>query len=113
MRLHALQVVMAERVPADRLERYADGDLEAEHSPDPYDVTFFRVMAGDDAARCEAVLIGATESAYHAWLEEVCLDEDNRAFEREGSPFASREVEVLDAVSISDSHTVDLHTRGE
>jgi hypothetical protein len=107
LRLHALFTVLAQRVPVDELERYASGETEAERSADPYDVTFFRALAEGDESRMYAVLIGATESAYHAWLEDVCLDETNRAFEREDSPFQEREVEVLEAVTVSSSGRVD------
>ncbi|NJO32409.1 MAG: hypothetical protein HC869_04050 [Rhodospirillales bacterium] len=40
--------------------------------------------------------IGA-ERAFHRWLEDVCLDPENRAFEEERSPFAERDAEVLRA----------------
>jgi hypothetical protein len=39
-------------------------------------------------------------------VEEVCLDETNQAFEREDSPFADRETEVLEAVTASGSSSL-------
>jgi hypothetical protein len=39
------------------------------------------------------------EQAFYAWLEGVCLDEDNQAFEKEDSPFADRETEVVRAIT--------------
>ena len=39
------------------------------------------------------------ERAFYRWLEDVCLDEENRAFEGEDSPFDDRESEVLRAIA--------------
>ena len=50
----------------------------------------------DDRPRC---CCGSAERAFYRWLEDVCLDESNGAFEVENSPFASREAEVLRARS--------------
>jgi hypothetical protein len=43
-------------------------------------------------------VMGAAERAWQRWLEGVCLDTENGAFEAESSPFAERPVEVLRAV---------------
>jgi hypothetical protein len=45
------------------------------------------------------VLVRLAERAFYRWLEDVCLDESNGAFEMENSPFASREAEVRAAIS--------------
>jgi hypothetical protein len=47
------------------------------------------------------------ERAFYRWLEDVCLDESNRAFESEDSPFESRESEVLHAVGGEGSELVE------
>jgi hypothetical protein len=39
------------------------------------------------------------ERAFYLWLEGVCLNPDNQAFEKEDSPFADRETEILRAIS--------------
>ena len=44
-------------------------------------------------------VVGAAERAYYRWLEDVCLDEENRAFETDLSPFDDREIEVMRAVA--------------
>ncbi len=49
-----------------------------------------------------ATLLAVTERAFYRWLEDVCLDEGNGAFEAEGSPFDDRESEVLAAVATSE-----------
>jgi hypothetical protein len=38
------------------------------------------------------------ERAFYIWLDGVCLDEENQAFEKEDSPFGTREAEVLAAI---------------
>jgi hypothetical protein len=38
------------------------------------------------------------ERAFYMWLDGVCLDEDNQAFEKEDSPFGTREEETLAAI---------------
>jgi hypothetical protein len=43
-------------------------------------------------------LVRLAERAFYRWLDDVCLDEENRAFEKEDSPFDDRETEVLRAM---------------
>lgn len=93
--LRSLLAVTAARVSPGFLERYARGEEQPERPADPGEVAFFHAIAcGEDVERH---LVGATERAYHRWLEDVCLDESNRAFETEHSPFGDREDEVLAA----------------
>jgi len=47
------------------------------------------------------------ERAFYIWLEGVCLDEENQAFEKEDSPFGSREEEVLAAILVPGSTRID------
>jgi len=100
LHLRALLIVMAARVRPAFLEGYRAGEAVPEVSGDPTDVAFFYALAEDDPERTDAVVVGAAERAYHRWVEDVCLDEDNGAFETSGSPFASREDEVLKAVVV-------------
>jgi hypothetical protein len=46
------------------------------------------------------LVLALAERAFHRWLEDTCLDPAVEAFESEDSPFASREEEVLAAVSV-------------
>ncbi len=96
--LHALLPLVAARVTPDFAAKYVRGEVRAEASADPTDLSFFYALAGSEPARIDAQLMGAAERAYHRWLEDVCLAPDNRAFEEERSPFAERELEVLRAV---------------
>jgi hypothetical protein len=47
------------------------------------------------------MVVRMTERAFYMWLDAVCLDEDNQAFEKEDSPFGSREDEILEAITLS------------
>ncbi len=59
-----------------------------------------QALAGDDDDEAAPLVLALAERAFHRWLEDTCLDDANEAFESEGSPFASREDEVLAVVSI-------------
>jgi hypothetical protein len=97
LHLDALLPLMEARVRREFIERYVRGDVRAATSADPTDLGFFYALAGSDADAVDAQLLGAAERAYHRWLEEVCLDPENRTLEEERSPFAERDVEVLRA----------------
>ena len=97
--LRALLVVMEARVSPAFLARYQAGEASPELSGDPHDVAFFYALADGDPERIDQQVVGAAKRAYYRWLEEVCLDESNRAFESEDSPFGDREFEVRCAVA--------------
>jgi len=98
--LQALLVLVEERVRREAVAGYVSGQVTAARSEDPHDISFFYALASGEASEIDAQLLGAAEGAYHRWLEEVCLDEENRAFEREGSPFDPREEEVRRVVCV-------------
>ncbi len=97
--LRALLVVMRGRVRPEFLEEYLAGRAETgvPGPGGPFDA-FYAIAAGD-AEAIDRRVTAAAERAFHRWLEGVCLDESNQAFEGEGSPFEERELEVLRAVS--------------
>ncbi len=95
LHLHALLPLFAARVRPEFVAQYVRGEARAEASADPHDLGFFYALAANEPARLDAQLAGATERAYHRWLEDVCLEPDNRAFEEERSPFGERDAEVL------------------
>jgi hypothetical protein len=98
--LRALLVILRERVQPGFMERYVAGDVAPDFSSDdPNDIGFFYALAGDDPDLIDRRLAGAAERAYFRWLEDICLDEENRAFETELSPFDDREIEVMRAVA--------------
>ena len=98
--LHALLPLVAARVSPEFTAKYVRGEVRAEASADPTELSFFYALAANEPApaRIDAQLMGAAERAYHRWLEDVCLAPDNSAFDEERSPFSEREAEVLRAV---------------
>jgi hypothetical protein len=100
--LRVLLVILRERVQPQFMERYIAGEATPElSSDDPHDIGFFYALAEGDASLIDSLVVGAAERAYFRWLEDVCLDEENRAFETDLSPFEDREVEVMRAVAAS------------
>jgi hypothetical protein len=97
LHLHALLPLMQARVRPEFLAKYVRGEVRADGSPDPLDLGFFYALASNEAERIDGQLMGAAERAYHRWLEDVCLEPGNRAFEEERSPFGERDAEVLGA----------------
>lgn len=102
-----LVTVMEARVRPEFLEAYVQGTADSELSTDPHDVSFFHALASGDPERIDPTLVGAAQRAFVRWVEEVCLNEENRAFERADSPFADREAEVLQAVTAPGASRVD------
>ena len=96
--LRVLSALVEERVSPAFLAAYEGGTEEPERSDDPNDVSYFYALAQSDAGRIDRTLVGATERAYHRWLEEFCLVDGTGDFESEESPFDEREIEVLRAV---------------
>ncbi len=84
--------------------RVSDAELESWLS-EPRDATplsdrgLLRAAAGDGNG---ARLLPLAEVAYHAWLEDVCLDEGRVPFDTERAPFETLEQEILDAVVVGD-----------
>ena len=100
--LRTLLVILRERVQPQFIEAYVAGEAAPElSSDDPNDIGFFYALATGDPDLIDRRLLGAAERAYYRWLEDVCLDEENRAFETDLSPFDDREVEVMCAVAAS------------
>jgi len=94
--------LVRERVGEERLEDWlAAPAAGARRSPPAFtERELMQALAGDDDAEAAPLVLALAERAFHRWLEDTCLDGDNEAFESEGSPFASREDEVLAVVSI-------------
>jgi len=93
-------LVARRRVSPEFVARYlaGEGELDTEREFGAY-----YALAGDDQDAIDRTVLGAAERAFYRWLEDVCLDEENRAFSGEDSPFADRATEVLAAVA-EDGH---------
>jgi hypothetical protein len=95
----AFDTLVRSRVTPEFREAYVAGRAAVEVQEDPTDVSFFYALASGDSARIDAAVMGAAERAWQRWVEGVCLDVENGAFEEESSPFDERASEVLRAVT--------------
>jgi hypothetical protein len=100
-----MAVVVRERVSDDYLAAYVRGEVDPVHpEDDPSESGFFHGLESGEPERAERLAVRMAERAFHLWLD-VCLDEENQAFEKEDSPFADRETEVIAAIAASESIT--------
>ncbi len=96
----ALDHLVQRRVSPDYLEGYVSGRIDpVDPVDDLSEAGFFHAIDHGDPDTVNRVLLRLAERAFYRWLEDVCLDESNGAFEAENSPFASREAEVRAAIS--------------
>jgi hypothetical protein len=96
----AARALVVERVSEAGLDAWMAGGLTAAGQRTATPRQLLAVLAGPPDARSDALLLELGARAFHDWLEDVCLDVDNGAFEGEDSPFASREEEVLAAAIV-------------
>jgi hypothetical protein len=96
--LRTLVAVMHRRVRPAFLEAYLAGRADTSQAGAGGPFGAFYAIAEADADAIDVRVTAAAERAFYRWLEGVCLDEQNGAFEGEGSPFESREREVLAAI---------------
>jgi hypothetical protein len=98
--LRTLNALVADRVSPDYLARYVAGEVSPfERGEEVSETGLFYALARGDPHTLDRWLVGMGERAFHRWLEQVCLDEGNGAFETQESPFDDRETEVLRAVN--------------
>ena len=94
------------RVTAAYLAGYVNGSVDPVDPADDLSETgFFVTLEGDDQDAINRCLVRLAERAFYRWVEDVCLDESNAAFDTEDSPFQSRELEVHNAISAVASDT--------
>jgi hypothetical protein len=104
--VEAFDVLLRFRVRPEFREAYVDGRAAVAAPEDPTDVTFFYALASKEPERIDAAVMGAAERAWQRWVEGVCLDDQNGAFEVESSPFEERPAEVLRAITRSGIRSV-------
>jgi hypothetical protein len=91
----ALQELALRRVEPAFREAYIAGAVDpVDPADDLSDSGFFYTLESGDPAAVNRTVMRLCERAFYRWLEDVCLDEGNRAFEVEESPFRDRESEV-------------------
>jgi hypothetical protein len=88
------------RVDPDYLAGYVAGTADLiDPGDDLSESGFFHTLENGEPDAVNRTLLRLGERAFYRWLEDVCLDEQNGAFEVEDSPFESREIEVRRAIS--------------
>jgi hypothetical protein len=104
----SLRVLMVDRVDPDYLEAYVDGRVNpVDSSDDPTESGFFQVLETGEPEAVNRMIVRMAERAFYLWLDGVCLDEENQAFEKEDSPFEDRESEVLLAITVSGTSRIE------
>jgi len=99
--LRAFDALLERRVQPDFLEGWTEGAIDAvDPSDDLSEIGVFYTLQRGDATAVNRTVVRMAERCFRRWVEDVCLDPDNRAFETETSPFADRESEVLAAVCV-------------
>ena len=105
----AARALLRERVGGSALEGFLSGALETPRGHgEPSDRALLQALAAgeDEDPAADALLLAVSERAFQRWLELVCLDESNAAFESEDSPFGTREDEILDAISVGQQRSL-------
>jgi hypothetical protein len=95
----AAWALVGERVAPQAVEAWASA-APSGRAAAPSSRQLLAALAHPPSPESDRLLLELAERACYEWLEEVCLDEANGAFEGEGSPFASREQEVLAVASV-------------
>ena len=104
----SLRVLVEDRVDPAYLAAYLAGEVQlVDPGDDPTESGFFQVLEGGDEEAGNRMILRMAERAFYLWLEGVCLDEENQAFEKEDSPFESREEEVLEAILVGGASRID------
>jgi hypothetical protein len=91
------------RVPEQYQADYMAGNVDlVDPADDLSEAGFFYTLESGEPEAVNRCLMRLSERAFYRWLEDICLDEDNRAFEVEETPFERREREVLSAIGMED-----------
>ena len=98
----------ANRVTPEYLELYIRGEVDpVDPNDDPSEGGFFYTMESGTQDAVNRMLVRMAERSFFLWLEGACLDEENQAFEKEDSPFEDRETEVLRAICVGPSLSIE------
>lgn len=104
----SLRLLMSDRVDPQYVADYVAGRVQpVDETDDPSESGFFQTLETGEAEAVNRMIVRMAERAFYLWLEGVCLDEENHAFEKEDSPFDDREAEVLSAISVSKTNSVE------
>jgi hypothetical protein len=87
------------RVSGDYLSAYMQGSVDpVDPADDLSEAGLFHTLSLGDQETVDRSLLRLAERAFYRWVEDVCLDTANGAFEAEDSPFDTREAEVMRAI---------------
>jgi hypothetical protein len=86
-------------VVPEYLEAYVAGTVDpVDPGDDLSEAGFFYTMESGEPEAVNRCLMRLAERAFYRWVEDICLDETNRAFEVADSPFDDRETELRRAI---------------
>jgi len=106
--LRAFDALLARRVEPAFLAGWTAGVIDAvDPGDDLGEIGAFYTLQRGDAAAVNRTVVRVAERCFRRWVEDVCLDPENRAFETETSPFADRESEVLAAVCVAECRSIE------
>jgi len=95
----SLLALLDRRADPAYVAAYVDGSADPVNPADDLsEAGFFHTLESGPQDTVNRCLVRLAERAFYRWLEGVCLDEENRAFEQADSPFAGREEEVCRAI---------------
>ena len=95
----SLMQLVEGRVSSDYLAAYMEGQVDpVDPADDLSEAGLFHTLSRGEQAQVDRALLRLAEQAFYRWVEGVCLDPSNGAFEAEDSPFDTREVEVMRAI---------------
>ncbi len=96
------------RVDPVYLSQYIKGEVDpVDPSDDSSESGFYHTLEEGDRDAVDRMIMRMAERAFFLWIDGVCLDDDNQAFEKEDSPFDSRESEVLHAICRGEGRCID------
>jgi hypothetical protein len=103
----SLTYLLESRVSPEYLDAFARGEVDpVDPGDDPSESGIFHALESGGPEVVDRILVRMTERAFYQWVEGICLDEENQAFEKEDSPFEDRETELLAAVTVGNSGQV-------
>lgn len=104
----SLRELVAGRVDPDYVERYVAGKVQlVETTDDPTESGFFQTLETGEPEAVDRMILRMAERAFYLWVEGVCLDEENQAFEKEDTPFGDRESEIIAAIAVRGAKRIE------
>jgi hypothetical protein len=104
----SLRELVDRRVDPGYLADYVAGRVQlVDSSDDPTESGFFQVLETGEKAAADRMILRMAERAFYLWVDGVCLDEENQAFEKEDTPFGDRESEIIAAIAVRGAERIE------